>query len=69
MIYNGKKSKLIEEDVHDFDILYDGSILYLYDYSTGKYKGELKHYKNGKNKKIDEDVTAIFDYLDYSLAN
>lgn len=69
MIYNGKKSKLIEEDVHDFDMLYDGSILYLYDYSTGKYKGELKHYKNGKNKKIDEDVTTIFDYLDYSLAN
>lgn len=67
MIYNGKKSKLIEDDVHDFEILYDGSILYLYDYSSGKYKGELKYYKNGKNKKIDEDVTAIFDYLDYNL--
>lgn len=67
MIYNGKKSKLIEEDVHDFDMLDDGSILYLYDYSNSKYKGELKHYKNGKNKKIDEDVIAIFSYIDYSI--
>lgn len=36
-----------------------GSILYLCDYDSEEQKGKLKLYKDGENKDIDEEVTAI----------
>ena len=35
------------------------SILYLCDYDSEEQKGILKLYKDGENKDIDEEVTAI----------
>ena len=46
------------DDVHDFSITADGRILYLYDYSTNSYRGELYLFDK-EGEKIDDDVVAI----------
>jgi len=57
--YNGSKSVKIADDVYSYHITAKGDIIYLSDYSTEKYRGDLYLYKKNKPKKIDEDVVAI----------
>ena len=69
MFYNGNKSKFIADDVHDFKMRYDGSILYLCDYSLNNFEGDLRLYRKGKDKLMDEEVTAIinrYNYMEYA---
>ena len=40
-LWDGKKLNEISEDVYDYTVMFNGDILYLYDYSTSKYEGEL----------------------------
>lgn len=56
-----KKGKLVtvDEDVHDYELTPNGEILYLKEFSTKSYKGELYLYKGSKAKKVDDDVVAI----------
>lgn len=58
-VYNGKEAVKIADDVHSFSVIPDGRVLYLYDYSLSKYKGELHEWSNGKTRKIDEDVVCV----------
>jgi hypothetical protein len=62
MMYNGKKAAKISDDVYDYLQLEDGSVAFLYDFSTKRYEGDLKLYDNGKIKDIDTDVSAIVRY-------
>lgn len=55
---NGKAVK-IADDVHDFSVVPDGRVLYLYDYSKKYYKGELREWNCGETRKIDDDVVCI----------
>ena len=57
--YVKDKSTKISDDVHSYELSSNGDILYLYDYSTTYYKGDLYVYKKGKTNKIDTDVVAI----------
>ena len=56
---NGGKPKKIADDVYSPVVLSNGYVLYLYDYSTKYYRGELYLYKGGKPVKLDEEVSAI----------
>jgi len=56
---NGGKGKKIADDVHTIGYTSKGELLYLKDYSTSSYSGELYLYTDGKSKKIDSDVNAI----------
>lgn len=64
-IYNGKKAEEIAEEAHDCTILPDGRVLYLHDYSTKNYKGDLYEWNNGKTRKIDDDVIAIIPIYNF----
>lgn len=61
MIYQNKKGTKVGEDVADYVRIGD-SVLYLSDYNFKKYRGDLNLYKNGKSRKLDDDVTAIIKY-------
>lgn len=63
-IYEDGETAILADDVNSYTVLPNGSILYLYDYSTNYYKGDLYLYKNGISEKIDEDVTCIVTYND-----
>ena len=56
--WTGKEAEKIADDVHDFSVTADGKILYLYDYSTNSYRGELYLFDK-EGEKIDDDVVAI----------
>jgi len=56
--YDGKVNP-IADDIKDYYVLDDGSVLYLTDYSNKSYTGELYRYDGGKPEKIDTDVVAI----------
>ena len=49
----------IADDVYNYKILPDGRVLYLYDYSTNRYKGELYEWDDGEARKLDDDVVMI----------
>lgn len=57
--YSKGKSAKIADDVSQYAALSSGDVLYLYDYSQKYYKGDLYLMKNGKAKKLDEEVTGI----------
>lgn len=61
-IYNGKKAVKVAEEVYNYDVLADGTLLYLNDYSTEKYYGTLYTYTGKKSVKIADDVVAILSY-------
>ncbi len=63
-VYNGEESVKIADDVHDEVIAPDGRVLYLYDYSSNYYKGELHEWSNGKTRKLDDDVICILPIID-----
>ncbi|MBQ8797280.1 MAG: zinc ribbon domain-containing protein [Oscillospiraceae bacterium] len=56
-----KKGKLekVEDDVHSYRLTPNGELLFIKEYSTKNYKGELYILKGSKAKKIDDDVVAI----------
>lgn len=57
--FKGKKATSIKDDVHDFSITPEGEVLFLYDYDTDSYKGELWLLNGKKTTKLDDDVVAI----------
>ena len=57
--YDGKKAETVKDDVNQFVIAEDGSVLFLYDYNINRAKGELWILADKKTTKLDEDVTAI----------
>lgn len=57
--YAKGKIEKIADDVSQYAALSSGEVLYLYDYSQKYYKGDLYLMKNGKAKKIDEEVIGI----------
>lgn len=62
MLYKNGKKQTVSDEVADYYILDDDRIALLVDYSTKRYKGDLKLYDNGKVKDIDTDVSAILRY-------
>ena len=63
-VYEDGESVKIADDVHDYSVMADGRVLYLYDYSLNYYKGELHEWHNGETKKIDDDVVCIITIYD-----
>lgn len=63
-IYKNSSAGKISDDVNCYSVLPNGKILYLYDYNTNRYRGELYAYSNGKTEKIDDDVVAVFQISD-----
>lgn len=61
---NGGAPETVTDDCHAVTMLPSGSVLYLYDYSTRYYKGDLYIYRNGKTEKLDEEVIAILPLED-----
>lgn len=59
---NGGKAKKIADDAFQPVALPNGFVLYLSDYSTKSYKGDLYFTKGGKATKLDEDVNAILSF-------
>lgn len=57
--YKGSKASVVKDDVHECTFTPDGEILFLYDYSTSKGKGELYIANGSKLVKIDDDVTSF----------
>lgn len=57
--YKGSKASVVKDDVHESTFTPDGEILFLYDYSTSKGKGELYIANGSKLVKIDDDVTSF----------
>lgn len=62
-LYNGKEAVKIADDVYGFTVLPDGRALYLYDYSTNHYTGELHEWSDGTTRKLDDDVTCLIPVL------
>lgn len=63
-IYKKGEAVKIADDVHEFELLPNGSVLYLNDYSQKYCRGTLYLYKSGKSEKIDEDVVCILPLID-----
>lgn len=57
--YKDDKPVKVADDIHDFYLLDDGRVLYLYDYSLNRYTGELHVFENGKSRKVADDVVAV----------
>lgn len=57
--YDGKKTETVKDDVNQFVVAGDGSVLFLYDYNINRAKGDLWILDGKKTTKLDEDVTAI----------
>ncbi|MBQ6430700.1 MAG: zinc-ribbon domain-containing protein [Oscillospiraceae bacterium] len=66
-VYEGKEATKIEDDVSDYTVVPDGRVLYMYDYSTKSYAGELYLWDDGKAEKLDEDVTCLVPYIDREI--
>ena len=47
--------------MYDYTVMFNGDILYLYDYSTSKYEGELYRWAGKKAELVDEDVAALIE--------
>ncbi len=58
-VYNGKKAEKMADDVHSFMFSANNEVLYIADYSTKNYKGDLYLYKKNNPKKLDTDVVAV----------
>ncbi len=58
-LYDGKESKKIGSDVYTFEDFSSNKILFLTDYSTSRYEGELKLYNGKEVQQISSDVSAI----------
>ncbi len=58
-IFYGDKSEKINDDIYSAQILPDGTVVYLYDYSTKSREGDLYCFKGGKSSKIDTDVSSF----------
>lgn len=60
------ESVKISDNVYNYSVIKDGKVLYMYDYSTKYYAGDLYLWNNKESKLIDDDVTCIlpvnFDY-------
>lgn len=63
-VYDGKKSEKIADDVHSAAITPDGRVLYLCDFSSNHYTGELREWVNGETRKIDDDVISLLPFID-----
>lgn len=57
--YTGEKITKVSDEVYHYEILPEGDVLYLYDYSTENYEGELYLYKKNRSRKVDEEVIMI----------
>ena len=57
--WNGKKATAVKDDVYNFFFTPEGECLFLYDYDTDSYKGELWIQDGKKVEKLDENVSAI----------
>jgi len=65
--FTAESAVKISDDVHNFSVLPDGRILYLYDYSLKYYAGELHLWENAADRMIDDDViylVPLFDDVD-----
>ena len=51
------------DDVYEGFFAPDGSVLYLSDYSTSRYRGDLYRYDGGKSTKLDDDVNSVLFYI------
>ena len=56
---SGGEAVKIKDDVSEFLLCADGSVLYMYDYSNTSNRGELYLYRNGNSEKLDDDVSQI----------
>lgn len=63
-MYDGKDIVKISDDVHEFQVIPDGRILYLYDYSINYNKGELYEWSDGKTREIDDDVIYVVPIME-----
>lgn len=57
--WNGKKATAVKDDVYTFYFTPEGECLFLYDYDTDSYRGELWIQDGKKVQKLDENVSAI----------
>lgn len=57
-VYDGEATKIMD-DVHAFEISYDDEILFIADYSSKYFKGDLYRFTGKKSEKIDMDVKSI----------
>ncbi len=65
--YRSGKITKIADDVASYEVTPGGDVLYLTDYSTEYYRGDLYLFTGKKSKKIDEDVNAIVPIYDMEL--
>lgn len=66
---SGKKKDRVSDDVHTFNAFNDG-VLYITEYDSKDYSGELYYSSNGKNKKkIAEEVTGMLTFIDFSVVS
>ena len=60
-MYDGKKDKIIADDVYSYLPIDEKHIALLIDYSMKSYRGDLQYYLGKKKlKSIDEDVRLYF---------
>ena len=60
-MYDGKKDKIIADDVYSYLPIDEKHIALLIDYSMKSYRGDLQYYLGKEElKSIDEDVSFIF---------
>lgn len=61
-MYQGSKSIKISDDVAAYVSNDKGEVAFLEDYNFGRYRGDLKVFKNNKATLIESDVTSILYY-------
>ncbi len=67
MMYKDGKVTEIKDEVHEAIFTANGDILYLYDYSTSREKGDLYKYTGkDEDQKLDEDVQALISTMTVS---
>lgn len=66
-MYDGKKDKIIADDVYSYLPIDEKHIALLTDYSMKSYRGDLKYYLGKEElKSIDEDISFIFKAREFN---
>lgn len=61
-VFEKGASTNISDDVYEYQVNEKGEILYLKDYSTTSYRGDLYLYRKGESHKVDTDVITIINF-------
>lgn len=63
-VYKNGKTAEVSDNVYDFEVLPNGNVIYLCNFDTKEYMGDMYLYQNKKSRLISSGVICIIPYTD-----